>query len=437
VPGRIKDFIAMPRPNGYRSLHTSVIGEEGHPFEVQIRSPEMHRIAEDGIAAHWKYKEGKSGFDKDDEAFAWLRQMLEWQQEVQDPHEFLNSLKLDLYPEEVYCFTPKGEVKTLPRGASPIDFAFAIHTQIGHHCVGARVNGKIVPLRYKMKNGDIVEILTSPGHNPSRDWLSFAVTNKARAKIRHYLNTAEKQQALDIGRKHCERELKRFDVSLKKLLQDEPQLGALAHELGVGSRAEDLFIAVGYGKLSMRQLLPKLVPADKLQAAEPERPRPIADAVKRLLRVGEDERITVKGTDDLLVYRARCCNPIMGEPIVGYITRGKGVSVHAQSCPNVVKAVYDPGRRIAVEWDRRAASAYEVGISVKVEDRPGVLAAITKTLADLNADIRNAEARTFDNQTAAIELTLRVQDLRHLEKAVKSVRAVTGVLDVERQAVAR
>ena len=437
VPGRIKDFIAMPRPNGYRSLHTSVIGDEGHPFEVQIRTPEMHRIAEDGIAAHWKYKEGKSGFDKDDEAFAWLRQMLEWQQEVQDPHEFLNSLKLDLYPEEVYCFTPKGEVKTLPRGASPIDFAFAIHTQIGHHCVGARVNGKIVPLRYKLKNGDIVEILTSPAHNPSRDWLSFAVTNKARAKIRHYLNTAEKQQALDIGRKHCERELKRFDISLKKLLQDEASLAALAHELGVGARAEDLFIAVGYGKLSMRQLLQKLVPAEKLQSAEPERPRPIADAFKRLLRVDGEERITVKGTDDLLVYRARCCNPIMGEPIVGYITRGKGVSVHAQSCPNVVKSVYDPERKIAVEWEKGAPSAYEVGISVKVEDRPGVLAAITKTLADVNADIRNAEARTFDNQTAAIELTLRVQDVRHLEKAVKSVRAVSGVLDVERQAVAR
>jgi GTP pyrophosphokinase len=436
VPGRIKDFIAMPRPNGYRSLHTSVIGEEGHPFEVQIRTPEMHRVAEDGIAAHWKYKEGKTGFDKDDQAFAWLRQMLEWQQEVQDPHEFLNSLKLDLYPEEVYCFTPKGEVKTLPRGASPIDFAYAIHTEIGHHCVGARVNGKIVPLRYKLKNGDIIEILTSPGHNPSRDWLSLAVTNKARAKIRHYLNAAEKQQALDIGRKHFERELKRFDVSLKKLLQEPQPLEALAQELGAGARADDLFTAVGYGKVSMRQVLQKLVPPDKLQLAEPERPRPLRDAFKRLLRVG-DERIKVKGTDDLLVYRARCCSPIMGEPIVGYITRGKGVSVHAQSCPNVVKSVYDPERRIAVEWERGAPSAYEVGISVRVQDRPGLLAAITKTLADLNADIRNAEARTFDDQTASIELTLRVQDLRHLEKAVKSVRAVSGVIDVGRQAVAR
>src|SRR5215468_10978141 len=228
VPGRIKDFIAMPRPNGYQSLHTSVIGEEGHPFEVQIRTLEMHRVAEEGIAAHWKYKEGRSGFDKDDQAFSWLRQLLEWQQEVKDPHEFLNSLKLDLYPEEVYCFTPKGEVKMLPRGASPVDFAYAIHTEVGHHCVGARVNGKMVPLRYKLRNGDIVEILTSPGHNPSRDWLSIAVTNKARAKIRHYLNAAEKLQALDIGRKHLERELRRYDLSLKKVLAEPSPLETLA-----------------------------------------------------------------------------------------------------------------------------------------------------------------------------------------------------------------
>src|SRR5436190_1443728 len=266
VPGRIKDFIAMPRPNGYQALHTSVIGDEGHPFEVQIRTLEMHRVAEEGIAAHWKYKEGRSGFDKDDQAFAWLRQLLEWQQEVKDPHEFLNSLKLDLYPEEVYCFTPKGEVKMLPRGATPLDFAYAIHTEIGHQCVGARVNGKMVPLRYKLKNGDIVEILTSPGHHPSRDGLALAVTNKARAKIRHYLNIAERQQAAEIGRKHFERELKRYDLTPRKV--EPARLESLARELGAGSRADDLFTAVGYGKLSMRQVLAKLVPAEKLVAVE-------------------------------------------------------------------------------------------------------------------------------------------------------------------------
>jgi GTP pyrophosphokinase len=434
VPGRIKDFVAMPRPNGYQALHTSVIGDEGHPFEVQIRTLEMHRVAEEGIAAHWKYKEGRSGFDKDDQAFAWLRQLLEWQQEVKDPHEFLNSLKLDLYPEEVYCFTPKGEVKMLPRGATPLDFAYAIHTEIGHQCVGARVNGKMVPLRYKLKNGDIVEILTSPGHHPSRDGLALSVTNKARAKIRHYLNIAERQQAVEIGRKCFERELKRYDLTPRKV--EPARLESLAQELGVGARAEDLFTAVGYGKLSMRQVLAKLVPAEKLAAPEPEKPRPLADAVKRLLRVG-NERIKVRGTDDLLIYRAKCCNPIMGEPIVGYITRGKGVSVHSQSCPNVVNLMYDPERRIPVEWEQGAECAYEVRINVGVEDRPGLLAAITTMLAGMNTDIRDADVRTFDDQTASIELTLRIQDLKHLEKVVRSIRGVSGVIEVERQSVAR
>jgi GTP pyrophosphokinase len=435
VPGRIKDFIAMPRPNGYQALHTSVIGDEGQPFEVQIRTREMHRVAEEGIAAHWKYKEGRSGVGKDDQAFAWLRQLLEWQQEVKDPHEFLNSLKLDLYPEEVYCFTPKGEVKMLPRGAGPIDFAYAIHTEVGHQCVGARVNGKMVPLRYKLKNGDIVEILTAAGHHPSRDWLAATVTNRARSKIRHYLNITEKQQALEIGRKHFERELKRFDLSLKKL--DTGRAETLAHELGVGTRLEDLFAAVGYGKLSMRQVLSKLVPAEKLEGPAPEdRASPLTNAVKRLLRVGQDG-LKVKGSDDLLIYRAKCCNPIMGEPIIGYITRGKGVSVHAQSCKNVANLFYDPQRRIAVEWDRGGESAYEVRIGVGVEDRPGVLAAITALLAGMSTDIRDAQVRTFDDKTANIDLTLRILDLKHLERVVKSIRGVAGVIDVERHAVAR
>jgi GTP diphosphokinase / guanosine-3',5'-bis(diphosphate) 3'-diphosphatase len=439
VPGRIKDFIAMPRPNGYQSLHTSVIGDEGQPFEIQIRTHEMHRVAEEGIAAHWKYKEGRTGYDKDDHAFAWLRQLLEWQQEVKDPHEFLNSLKLDLYPEEVYCFTPKGLVKTLPRGASPLDFAYAIHTEIGNQCVGARVNGKMIPLRYKLKNGDIVEILTASGHNPSRDWLSFVVTNKARAKIRHFLHIAEKQQALEIGKKHFERELRRYDLSFKKLSTENGTLDALAQELGAGHKAEDLLAAVGYGKISMRQVLGRLVPVEKLEAPPPpEKVRPLTDAVKRLLRVG-DERILVKGTDDLLIYRAKCCNPIMGEPIVGYITRGKGVSVHSQSCPNVTNLLYDPERRVAVEWERegKEARAYDVRISVDVEDRPGLLAAITALLAGMKTDIRDAEVKTFENRTASIDLTLRINDLKHLDKVVKSVRGVTGVIDVERQAVSR
>jgi GTP pyrophosphokinase len=435
VPGRIKDFIAMPRPNGYQSLHTSVISEDGHPFEVQIRTHEMHRIAEEGIAAHWKYKEGRTGVDKDDHAFSWLRQLLEWQQEVKDPHEFLNSLKLDLYPEEVYCFTPKGEVKMLPRGASPIDFAYAIHTEVGHQCVGARVNGKMVPLRYKLKNGDIVEILTSPGHKPSRDWLSFTVTNKAKAKVRHYLNTTEKQQAIEIGRKHIERELRRYDLSLKKVVSEPSPLESLAQELGVGSRLDDLFAALGYGKVSARQVLARLLPPERLEQP-PEKPRPMVEAVRRLLRRGE-ERIKVKGTDDLLVYRAKCCNPIMGEPIVGYITRGKGVSVHSVNCPNVTNLAYDPDRRIAVEWEEGAGGGYEVRLSVGLQDRPGALAAVTAALAAVQTDVRDAQVRTFDDKTASIELTVRINDLKHLDRVLKSVRGVSGVIEVARQAVHR
>ena len=433
VPGRIKDFIAMPRPNGYRSLHTSVISEDGHPFEVQIRTQDMHRVAEEGIAAHWKYKEGRTGVDKDDHAFSWLRQLLEWQQEVKDPHEFLNSLKLDLYPEEVYCFTPKGEVKMLPRGASPIDFAYAIHTEVGHQCVGARVNAKMVPLRYKLKNGDIVEILTSPGHKPSRDWLGFTVTNKAKAKVRHYLNTTEKQQALEIGRKHLEREMRRYDLSLKKVLAEPSPLETLAQELGVGTRLDDLFVALGYGKVSVRQVLTRLLPPEKLE--QPGKPLAVVDAVKRLLR--RDDRIRVKGTDDLLVYRAKCCNPIMGEPIVGYITRGKGVSVHSLACPNVTNLIYDPERRIAVEWESGAEGGYEVRLAVGLQDRPGALAAVTAALAAVKTDVRDAQVRTFDDKTASIELTVRINDKKHLDRVVKSVRGVSGVIDVERHSVPR
>jgi len=436
VPGRIKDFIAMPRPNGYQSLHTSVISEDGHPFEVQIRTQEMHRIAEEGIAAHWKYKEGRTGVDKDDHAFSWLRQLLEWQQEVKDPHEFLNSLKLDLYPEEVYCFTPRGEVKMLPRGASPIDFAYAIHTEVGHQCVGARVNGKMVPQRYKLKNGDIIEILTSPGHKPSRDWLSFTVTNKAKAKIRHYLNTTEKQQALEIGRKHLERELRRYDLSLKKVLAEPTPLETLAQELGAGTRIDDLFVAIGYGKVSVRQVLAKLLPPEKLTEPAPTaKPLAVVDAVKRLLR--GDDRIKVKGTDDLLVYRAKCCNPIMGEPIVGYITRGKGVSVHSLTCPNVTNLVYDPERRIAVEWESGAEGGYEVRLAVGLQDRPGALAAVTAALAAVKTDVRDAQVRTFDDKTASIELTVRISDKKHLDRVLKSVRGVSGVIDVARHSVPR
>jgi GTP diphosphokinase / guanosine-3',5'-bis(diphosphate) 3'-diphosphatase len=432
VPGRIKDFIAMPRPNGYQSLHTSVISEHGMPFEVQIRTLEMHRRAEEGVAAHWKYKEGRVGDQKDERYFQWMRQLLEYQQEVRDPQEFIQNLKVELYPEEVYTFTPKGQVKSLPRGATPIDFAYSIHTDVGHQCVGARVNGKMVPLRARLKNGDIVEIITQNGHKPSRDWLNFVVTSHARYKIKHLIRLEERTRALDLGRKVFDKELRRYDIPQKGLFESELFTKAL-QDAGVKT-ADDLFALIGYGTLSAKQLLGKLVPADKLREKPPD--GVVAAAVKRAFGGGE-EKIKVRGSDDVLVFRARCCNPIRGEKIIGFITRGKGVSVHSATCPNVINLLYDPERRIEVEWDKstgnEAAAPYTVKLTMEVEDRKGVLAAVSAKIADINTNIKNMEARTGgDDQLARIDVTVEISDLRHLEKVIKSLKAVKGVLDVER-----
>ncbi len=426
VPGRIKDFIAMPRPNGYQSLHTSVVSDRGLPFEVQIRTAEMHRTAEEGIAAHWKYKEGRVGAGRDEQYFVWLRQLLEWQQEVRDPQEFLQNLKIELYPEEVYIFTPKGEVKALPRDATPVDFAYAIHTDVGHQCVGARVNGKMVPLRTRLRNGDIVEIVTTPGHKPSRDWLNFVTTSRARNKIKHYIHNEEKIRSVELGRKLFDKEARRFGLSAKSLMEGEP-FGKLATEYG---KADELFAAMGYGKLAARAVLTRLVPQDQLKEA-PETSG-IASVVRRVLGTGE-AKIKVRGFDDLMVFRARCCNPIRGEKIVGYITRGKGVSVHAASCPNVVNLLYDPERRIDVEWDKGADPApYTVRLSIQVEDRKGMLAAVSSKIAGINTNIRNVEATTNEASLGRIDMTVEISDLKHLQKVIKSLRSVDGVVDVER-----
>jgi len=426
VPGRIKDFIAMSRPNGYQSLHTSVVSERGFPFEVQIRSAEMHRIAEEGIAAHWKYKEGRIGANRDEQYFIWLRQLLEWQQEVRDPQEFLQNLKIDLYPEEVYIFTPKGEVKALPRDATPVDFAYAIHTDVGHQCVRARVNGKMVPLRTRLRNGDIVEIATTPGHKPSRDWLNFVVTSRARNKIRHFIHSEEKVRSLELGRKLFEKEARRFGVNMKALAEGDG-FGRVAGEYGM-TKPEELFAAIGYGKLGARAVLAKLVPQEQLKES-PE--TGLASVVRRVLGTG-DEKIKVRGIDDLMVFRARCCNPIRGEKIVGYITRGKGVSVHSAACPNVVNLLYDPERRIDVEWDKGTDVApYTVRLSIQVEDRRGILADVSAKIAGINTNIRNVEATTTD-QMGRIDMTVEISDVKHLQKVIKSLRSIEGVVDVER-----
>ena len=428
VPGRFKDFIAMSRPNGYQSLHTSVVGERGLPFEVQIRTQEMHRVAEEGIAAHWKYKEGRLGTDRDEQYFQWLRQLLEWQQEVRDPQEFMHNLRVELYPEEVYIFTPKGEVRSLPKGATPVDFAYSIHTDVGHQCVGARVNGRMVPLRSKLANGDIIEIVTQAGHKPSRDWLNFATTSRARSKIRHFIHAEEKSRSLELGRRLFDKEVRRFGVDRAKVTDDA--LAAVAADYGA-QRAEDLLAMVGYGKVTARAVLGRLVGQDTLQEKAPD--GALTSVVKRMLGAGGENKIKVRGLDDLMVFRARCCNPIRGEKIVGYITRGKGVSVHAAVCPNVVNLLYDPDRRIDVEWDKTTdASPYSVRLRISVADRRGILADVSTRIADINTNIRDVEATVDEGQRGSIRMTVEISDLKHLDKVVKSLKAVDGVLAVER-----
>jgi len=431
VPGRIKDFIAMPRPNFYQSLHTSVISEEGMPFEVQIRTEEMHKMAEEGIAAHWKYKDGPVSA-QDEQRLAWLRQVVEWQRDVSDPSEFLSTLKIDLYPEEVYTFTPKGKVVVLPRDSSPIDFAYSVHTEVGHSCVGAKVNGRMVPLRFKLHSGDIVEILTQTGHKPSRDWLAIAKSSRARNKIKHWLNVHQRERAIEIGRKLIEKEARKYRVSLKEIKDEE--LLRIAADYGVG-RADDLMAGVGYGKFSARQILGRIAPAaNQPLAEEADKPSSLASVVRRVFGGDQNNNaIRVTGQGDLLVYRARCCNPIRGESIVGYVTRGKGVAVHGLNCPNVVNLMYEPERKIEVEWahDDGTPSAYPVKLTVFCDDRFGMLKQITAVISDTKTNIRNIEARTNNGQ-ANVDIVLDIADLKHLENIVNGVRKIPGVHDVQR-----
>jgi GTP pyrophosphokinase len=428
VPGRFKDFIAMPRPNGYQSLHTSVVGEDGMPFEVQIRTEEMHRIAEEGIASHWKYKEGRVGAERDEQYFTWLRRLLELQQEVRDPQEFMQNLRIELYPEEVYIFTPKGEVKALPRGATPVDFAYFIHTDIGHQCTGAKVNGRMVPLRTRLSNGDIVEIVTQSGHTPSRDWLNFVATSRARSKIKHFIHAEERARSLELGRRLVDKELRRFSID-RSLVTDDA-LTKIASEFS-GHRAEDIYAAIGYGKITARAVLTRLVGQDGLrekhvpeaQVAEPPARKPPASGVI------DDTKIKVRGIDDLMIFRARCCNPIRGEKIVGYITRGKGVSVHSVLCTNVTNLLFDPERRIDVEWDTGSDTLpYTVRLKISVEDRRGILADMSSRIADIDTNIKDVEATVGTDQRGSIRMTVEISDVKHLDRVIRSIKNVEGVL---------
>ena len=443
VPGRIKDFIGMPRPNQYQSLHTTLIAPGGHQFEVQIRTEEMHRIAEEGIAAHWKYKAGDAVSARDEQRLAWVRQMMEWQREMTDPNEFMSTLKMDMYPEEVYTFTPKGKVVVLPKDSSPIDFAYAIHTEVGNTTIGSKVNGRIVPLRTKLRNGDIVEIDTKTGHAPSRDWLSFTKSSRARNKIKHWLNEHERERAIELGTKLLEREARKYKVTLSKF--GDADYVRVANDYGLGSETE-LLAAVGFGRYSARVVLNKLEPGSTM-TAEPEAQGTLpgmptnsgagmSDAVKRVFFGRGSESLQVEGQDDLLVYRARCCNPIRGEEIIGYVTRGKGVAVHARGCPNVQNLLYASDRRLQVEWGSEPGAqkptTYPVKLTILCDDRTGMLKEFTAIIADDGTNIRSVDSKESTDGVFVVDFVVETVDVRHLTKLTQNLRKVPGVRDVQR-----
>lgn len=438
VPGRFKDYISMPRPNLYQSLHTTVL-HSGQPFEIQIRTQDMHRIAEQGVAAHWKYKDarapsGRPGADgrvdvddqRDDQRVVWMRQLIEWVQEMEEPSEFLSTLKVDLYPEEVYTFSPKGRVVVLSRGATPVDFAYAIHTEVGHQCVGAKVNGQIVPLRHVLANGDVVEIITQKNHGPSRDWLKYVQTSRSRSKIRHWINLHEHEEATTVGRRLLEREARHSGISLKKISDEDWQ--RVASEYGCG-RIDDLYADLGYGKWSARQVLAKASNQPLVESTEEKAPK-IVSTVKRMLGM-QNAPIQVRGHDDLMVYRAKCCNPIPGDDIVGYVTRGRGVAVHSTACPNVQNLLYETERRIAAEWAGTAESTFSVRLRLLTEDRPGMLAEITAAISVADANIRTLES-IGEHLHARIEIALDVRDRKQLEKILAQIKKIPGIFDIER-----
>jgi len=422
IPGRFKDYIAMPKANGYQSLHTTVVGPGGERMEVQIRTRDMHEVAEGGIAAHWQYKERDKASDSVDKRFGWLRQLLEWQQDLRDSNDYLNLVKVDLFPDEVYVFTPGGDVKELPRDATPIDFAFAVHSDVGMHCTGARVNGRLVPLRTVLCNGDIIEIITSPSQHPSKDWLKFVRTSKARNKIRQFVKAEQRERSLELGRELLDKELRKHGSTLGRVLSSG-EINNAVSELGY-RETDDLLAAVGYGKVTPGQVVARTLPREHV----PRTPGHIGRVVEKIRRK-PSSAIKVQGVDDILVRFAKCCNPLPGDDVIGFITRGRGVTVHAADCPHVLDG--DPERRIDVSWDADRQTTRIVRIKVYCADKKGMLASISSAITDAQANIVGANVvstpeggmNTFD---------LEVRDLNHLRKVFNAVQKVRGVERVER-----
>jgi GTP pyrophosphokinase len=426
VPGRFKDYVALPKANGYQSLHTTVIGSYGERMEVQIRTAEMHASAEYGIAAHWSYKEGRVGDDEDAAKFAWLRQLLEWQRDLSDPHEFLDTVKVDLFPDEVFVFTPKGDVINLPKGATPLDFAYAIHSEVGAHCAGARVNGRMVPLRHRMVDGDTVQIITSPSQVPRKDWLEFVVSGRARSKIRHAVRAAENERSLHLGREILERELRRASLSLPKLL-DSGGLVEIARS-EVGGTVDDLFSAVGYGTLPAATVV-RLLKPEAVEAKEPA-PKPKRRSLFSRAPAPSSSGIRVSGQGDVLVRFAGCCAPLPGDEISGFVTRGRGVTIHSRECDKIF--ALDPERRIDVQWDAAAGVPRRVKVRITSVDRPGILAAVTKSISSAGINIDEARVNTTPEQRAVSSFDVWVKDVRTLNAVMKEIERIKGVLSVER-----
>jgi guanosine-3',5'-bis(diphosphate) 3'-pyrophosphohydrolase len=425
VPGRFKDFIAMPKVNMYQSLHTTVIGPKGDPVEIQIRTWEMHRVAEEGIAAHWLYKEKKGDRDRFDEAFTWLRELMESQKEMKDPKEFLDTVRFDLFPDEVYVFTPKGDVKALPEGSTPIDFAYAVHTDVGHHCVGAKVNGKLVPLRYTLRQGDIVEVVASPTQHPSRDWLKIVKSSRSRAKINQWLKVEERARSLELGRELFDREAKKYRLVPATLLASDEMKKLLA-EMGYAT-ADDLLAAMGYGKASVHQVLGKVAPTVVREHEQAPESKPHRTPRK------SDGAVRISGVDDVLVRFGKCCSPVPGDGIVGFITRGRGLTVHARDCLTVVKNVLDKERLLAVEWDSGEPAKRPVKIAVYIgRDRPGLLAEITTAISSRQGNITKAEITVTDDRKGINHFVIEVEDLHQLQGIMQSIRDVKDVMNVER-----
>jgi GTP pyrophosphokinase len=443
VPERFKDWIGNPRDNLYQSLHTSVISPTGQSFEVQIRTEEMHQIAEEGVAAHWKYKESKLGKREEDESLDVLRKtveklllpLVETTETTEDSEDFIESLKLDLYPKDVYAFTPMGKIIQLPRGSTPIDFAYAIHSEVGDNCTGAKIKGRIVPLRTELQNGDVVEILTVPNSKPSGDWLNYVVTSKARNRIRHWISEQQRAESIEIGRKLLEKEADKFRLSPKKLLNNE-EMKRIANEYGLG-RPEDLLASIGYGKTLPRNVLAKFLGAEKFAELDPEKKKETRlesgmKAVKKFIGLGEDA-IIVRGVDNLLTTRARCCNPLRGEEIIGYISLGKGIVVHNKRCKNVQQLMVNKERIVDVEWAKGDGKDIQsVRLLATTENRTGMLAGITNAIAEIKTGIRDARAEVSKNDRGLIEVTIEVFDKKHLDKVITSVQQVPGVIAVER-----